>query len=181
MTATEIVSSESPSSAANSLAKSDDRAQFGPLIMCVGLIFIGVLLRVLRYYANRPLWLDEAALANNIRDLSFAGLTKPLAWGHGAPIGFLWHRARSDLTLMPFVSGQYSMTKASDRPPDLLALRGTKRVWIIFSFVSDHRGTVSEVELVLCVLDSMGQRLDQIAAEGASAYLYDLSDNHRSP
>jgi hypothetical protein len=95
----------------------------------------------------------------------------------GADKAFYFYRPRFGLSLMPYVSGQYCMTKATDKPPDLLALRGTKRVWIVFSFMTDRRGTVSQEELVLCLLDSMGQRIDQIAAEGASGYLYDLSDN----
>ena len=61
MTAPEMASSESASPGVNSLAKSEGRAAFVPLIVCAGLLLVGILLRVLRYFANRPLWLDEAA------------------------------------------------------------------------------------------------------------------------
>jgi len=93
----------------------------------------------------------------------------------GADKAFHFYRERFGLSQMPFVSGQNVMRKAADKPVDLLALRGTKRAWIVFSFLGDRRGTTSEEELVLCLLDSMGQRLKQVAAEGASGYLYDLS------
>ena len=99
----------------------------------------------------------------------------------GADKAFHFYRPRFGLGLIPFVSGRHPMRIAADKPLDLLALRGTKRVWIVFSFLPDRRGTASEEELVLCLLDLMGQRLNQIAAEGASGYLYDLSDKGRSP
>ena len=86
----EVALNDCPSPAVNSHETPVGRAGFVPLIVCAGLFLVGILVRVLRYFANRPLWLDEAALASNIRDRTFAGLTKPLDWGQGAPIGFLW-------------------------------------------------------------------------------------------
>lgn len=53
------------------------------------LVGIGVVLRVAQYFANRSLWVDEATLALNIIDRPLGGLTKPLDFNQGAPIGFL--------------------------------------------------------------------------------------------
>ncbi len=112
--AQEMSSTDCPSPSVSSHATPEGRAAFVPLIVCVGLLLIGVLLRVLRYFANRPLWLDEAALANNIRERTFAGLTRPLDWGQGAPIGFLWLEksvcnllgtSEYSLRLVPLIAG----------------------------------------------------------------------------
>jgi Dolichyl-phosphate-mannose-protein mannosyltransferase len=97
----------------------------------------------------------------------------------GADKAFDFYGPSFGLSKMPIVAGTGNMRKATDKPSDLLALRGTKRVWIVFSFLSDRRGSTNEMELVLCLLDSMGKRLDQVTAEGASGYLYDLSGDAR--
>ena len=53
------------------------------------IIFFGVVLRVGQYAANRSLSLDEAMLALNIVNRSFAELLQPLSYDQGVPIGFL--------------------------------------------------------------------------------------------
>jgi len=60
---------------------------------------IGVLLRCRAFFANRSLWLDEAMVALNICGRDFAGLTRPLEYDQGAPIGFLWAERLSVLAL----------------------------------------------------------------------------------
>ncbi|MGD8277549.1 MAG: hypothetical protein PVH00_05960, partial [Gemmatimonadota bacterium] len=50
----------------------------------------GIGLRVYQFLQDRSLHIDEAALALNIRDRTFAGLLAPLDYGQTAPIGYLW-------------------------------------------------------------------------------------------
>lgn len=53
------------------------------------LIAFGTLVRLLQYLSNRSIWADEAVLALNIVNRSYAQLTQPLDYEQGAPIGFL--------------------------------------------------------------------------------------------
>src|SRR5512142_2527553 len=50
----------------------------------------GVLLRLRQFQVNLSFGNDEAALARNIVERSFAGLTQPLSYRQGAPILFLF-------------------------------------------------------------------------------------------
>jgi len=54
------------------------------------LVLLGSALRIREYLFNRSLWLDEAALANNILSRSYAELLRPLDYNQGAPLGFLF-------------------------------------------------------------------------------------------
>ncbi len=51
---------------------------------------LGLVLRLREYLANPSIWNDEAELALNVVNRSYAGLTHPLASNQGAPIGFLF-------------------------------------------------------------------------------------------
>lgn len=53
------------------------------------IIILGILLRFTLFLNDRALWLDEARLALNIVHRSFTGLTEPLDYDQGAPLGFL--------------------------------------------------------------------------------------------
>ncbi len=54
------------------------------------LLVSGALLRLQQWLFCRSLWLDEAALALNIRDRSLLELLSPLDHSQGAAVGFLW-------------------------------------------------------------------------------------------
>lgn len=55
-----------------------------------GFVALGVVLRVLLYLSNPPLWGDEACLAFNLLDRGYGDLLRPLDYGQVAPPLFLW-------------------------------------------------------------------------------------------
>lgn len=54
------------------------------------LVAVGVVLRLISYFGNRPFWLDEASLALCIVESSFGQLATPLNHYQTAPLGFLF-------------------------------------------------------------------------------------------
>jgi len=54
------------------------------------IILVGIVLRFRQYLSDRSLWADEASLAYNLAHRTFWGLTQPLDFEQGAPIGFLF-------------------------------------------------------------------------------------------
>jgi len=71
------------------------------------LMVIGAALRILRYLANRSLWLDEAYLADSVLTFSFKQLlTRPLLYWQAAPPGFLMLQ-KSAVTLLG--TGEYAL------------------------------------------------------------------------
>jgi hypothetical protein len=86
--------------------------------LAVGIVLFGILLRIGQYIANRSLWFDEAMLALNIVERSFGGLTQPLDYSQGAPVGFLFIQKAAIyilgnrdyvLRLLPIISGIAAM------------------------------------------------------------------------
>ena len=76
---------------ANDAMASDIRCRPGPWTLAVWLVLLaGVALRVWAFAADRPVWIDEAVLADNIVERSFSRLIEPLAHNQTAPAGFLW-------------------------------------------------------------------------------------------
>ena len=77
------------------------------------ILIIGIILRIHQYLMNRSLWLDEAFLALDIKNLGFRELLNPECYGQVAPIGFLLLEKLSatifgvselSLRLLPFLS-----------------------------------------------------------------------------
>ena len=58
---------------------------------------------------------------------------------------------------------------------DIDKLRNKKRIWVLFSHVPTIKG-IDEEQFLLYHLDVLGKQLDAFSTEGASAYLYDLSE-----
>lgn len=61
-----------------------------PITLGWFLIILGIILRLRQYLFNRSLWADEGSLAFNLANRSFFGLTQPLDYEQGAPLGFLF-------------------------------------------------------------------------------------------
>ena len=73
--------------------------------------------------------------------------------------------------------GRSSRDDWNDYRGQLQALQGRGRTWIVFSHV--HAGSgADEEKLFLFILDQIGNRLDAVNQVGASAYLYDLSNDY---
>lgn len=75
---------------------------------------LGVLLRVLRFAQDWPLWWNEAFVAVNLFDRDYTGLLRPLAYRQVCPVGFLWAErlvldllgaSTWSLRLLPFLAG----------------------------------------------------------------------------
>src|SRR2546423_12591897 len=71
----------------------------------LGIVIVGIAVRVRQFLYNRSLWNDEALLAANLVNRSFRGLLAPLSDNQGAPIGFLW---AEKLAVSLFGSGEMS-------------------------------------------------------------------------
>ena len=71
--------------------RAEARGRIEPLTwVAIAVIAFGVLLRLVRFLADRSLWLDEAYLAINLMTRSYGGLLETLDYNQGAPVGFLW-------------------------------------------------------------------------------------------
>jgi hypothetical protein len=95
-----------------------ERQYFLLEIIALFIIVFGLYLRTRQYFVGRSLWLDEAFLALNIVNRSFAGLTQQLDYNQGAPVGFLFLQkaviqalGNNDyiLRLFPFIAGIAAM------------------------------------------------------------------------
>ncbi|WP_033340599.1 glycosyltransferase family protein [Catenuloplanes japonicus] len=67
--------------------------------MAILVVILGSAARVVRWFTDRPLWLDEQMIAINLRDRSFAALAADLSHDQSAPIGWLWAQRAVFLTL----------------------------------------------------------------------------------
>jgi uncharacterized membrane protein len=91
-----------------------DRQRLAWNVVFIGAVVFGVLCRVSQYAARTSLWHDEAFVALNVIQKSYAGLLGPLDWQEAAPPGFLWleklvveslGRSEYALRLVPLLAG----------------------------------------------------------------------------
>lgn len=95
---------------------------------------------------------------------------------YAAEPAFLYYAKRFGLNDIKYTLGRESRKQPAKYREDLNQLKGQKRVWIIFSHVVKTKlGLLNEEEFFLNYLDSIGKRLNQLSAQGAAVYLYDLS------
>jgi 4-amino-4-deoxy-L-arabinose transferase-like glycosyltransferase len=90
---------------------------------------------------------------------------------HGAGVATEFY-AR-EYGIREFVHGVRRYRDPSEYVDDVNALRGRRRVWVLFSNVTQLDG-INEERFFLYVLDHIGNRLDTRTEFEASLYLYDL-------
>jgi hypothetical protein len=71
----------------SAMARRDPEVNFSRAM--IGLIVLGIALRLVRWLLNYPMWCDETLLAANILERDWTALTKPLAYRQVCPLGFL--------------------------------------------------------------------------------------------
>lgn len=95
---------------------------------------VGTLWRLGQWWSTPSLWLDEASIANNILERSYAGLAEPLVYEQGAPVGWLWIErtmthlfgdGEAVLRLWPFLAGVATVFVAWALARRLLGPRAT--------------------------------------------------------
>jgi len=95
---------------------------------------------------------------------------------YGAEPALQYYRQRGLIRPVNQVTGVASPENWELYRLDLDKLRGRRRVWILFSHVSHSYG-VDEQLLFLDYLNQIGKRLGGMQVTGASAFLYDLSND----
>lgn len=88
------------------------------------IILVASLVRIIQYLFNRSLWADEASLALNIVNRSYAELLQPLDYQQGAPIGFLF---LEKVAIQIFHSNEYSLR--------LVPLLGSLITLVLFYYI----------------------------------------------
>lgn len=92
---------------------------------------------------------------------------------YGARPAFEYYASRYGISKNDFYGGIYSRSDWDNYIHDINRSRGSNRVWLIFSHVPDW-DCMDEQEFYIRHLNTIGRKLDNIKAPGASAYLYDL-------
>src|SRR5271156_5174831 len=82
------------------------------------LVAAGCAIRLVHYFANRCLWIDECFFAMNVKARGFAELATPLSLNQTAPLLFLWAQKLATvcfgagemaLRLVPLLAGMASV------------------------------------------------------------------------
>ena len=131
------------------------------------LIALGIILRLRQYLVNRSFWADEASLAFNLVTRSFSGLTQPLDYHQGAPVGFLFIEKifililgnnEYAMRLFPLVSGilaiyvLYLLAKTYIGLSGLFALLAFSVGWNLIYYSSELKQYSSDVMIALLLV-----------------------------
>lgn len=117
------------------------------------LIVAGVVLRLAQFLPERSFWHDEAALACNLSQRSFAQLMEPLDYNQGAPLGFLFAQRAVYLTL-----------GGSERALRLLPFLCGVAALLVFPWVARQYVSVNAVVIALALF-ALGRPLTYYAGE----------------
>ena len=131
------------------------------------IMVIGIILRVRQYLVNRSFWADEASLAYNLVTRTFSGLTQPLDYHQGAPVGFLFIEKTFILVLgkneyvmrvFPLISGifaiylLYLLAKTHIGISGLFALLTFSVGWNLIYYSSELKQYSSDVMVALLLV-----------------------------
>ncbi len=143
------------------------------------LILTGVVLRLRQYLADRSFWSDEASLALNIVNRTFAGLTQPLDYEQGAPILFLFIEKAAItvlgskdyiLRLFPLIAGVaavyvfYRISRAQLGGAGIWAILMFATSWPLIYYSSELKQYGSDVAVALLLVYLAGRCLREGAA-----------------
>lgn len=163
-------------------------------------VWLGAILRLWQYFSNPSIWVDEAALARNLLDRSFAGLLTPLDYAQVAPPGFLlltkmfvslFGSSEFVLRIIPLAAGLASLGLFPRVARSYLSPAGTFVAIFLFAtavplvfFASNLKQYSSDVALTLvvtmCALDALTgsmtrRRAAWVAAIGLISALFSQS------
>ncbi len=96
--------------------------------LAMGIIALGIVLRLAVFFQNRCLIIDEANVARNISERGFIGLTAPLNYEQYAPPLYLWMVKLSTIVL--------GMGEMALRLPALLA--GIIMLWLFYKALKEY-------------------------------------------
>jgi len=96
--------------------------------LAIGVVMLGIALRLAVFFQNRCLIIDEANVARNISERGFAGLTAPLSYEQYAPPVYLWTVKLSTVML--------GMGEMALRLPALLA--GIIMLWLLYKALKEY-------------------------------------------
>ena len=139
-------------------------------ISLIFLLLLGAVLRLIPYFLNHSLSLDEASLAVNITDRGFLGLLHPLIYQQVAPVLFLWiekatilllGNSEQSLRLQPLLCGLlclpliYRLTKtlSGNITAGLIALFLFATSTVLIDYANEVKQYEGDVFCALCLLN----------------------------
>jgi hypothetical protein len=142
------------------------------------IIAAGVFLRLWIYFGNRSFSADEASLAYNLVTRDFSGLTQPLDYQQGAPIGFLFiekifllvfGNSEYALRILPLVSGilalfvLYLIAKKYFNTSGLFAMFAFAIAWSLVYYSSEFKQYSSDTLIALSLIYLASRCVDEEA------------------